>query len=321
MKYFHKVIIAIVILFIFIGGCTSSQDSSISSSNSNTKCVFPTNSDNSSGHIITQRYPYVVNGQQGSIELNLNRQLRDYFACRSDEMRPLDSQENRSICFFGFCTYSNTTFDSHLELIKESKKYLALKPLVDAIKSKSTDQEMQARIAINLVQHIPFNCVEAQTIGTSNYNKFATHFDSPYEVLYENSGICGEKSALLALLLNELGYDSAYIRFNSVYHSTAGIGGSESDQYLNTGYIIIETTNPFPVGYHSDSIQQSNPEVVKLSGGSKFYLTSQDRIDSQNLQNLINKQKKGIRLSNNEVILGDNLLLKYGDQVTTCYGV
>jgi hypothetical protein len=324
MKNIHTIVLTILVLSIFVGGCiTTNQTNSADKTN----CVLPSNFNKgiSIGDTVTHIFPYVVNGQKGSVELTLNRQLRDYFACRSDEMGPSKSnQKSFEICIplIG-CKSSETTstFENAQELIYESKKYSALKPLVDAIKSKSTDPEMQARIAINLVQHIPFNCVKGQAIDASNYNPFATHFDSPYEVLYENSGICGEKSALLASILNELGYDSAYLDFLSDFHSVTGIGGSESDQYLNTGYILIETTNPSPIGYRSSSIQHTNPNVVKLSGGAKFYLNSQDRIDSQNLQNLVKKQKEGSRLSNNEILLGDDLIMRYGHQGEACNGV
>ena len=306
-----------------VGGCTTTNQTN---SADKTNCVLPSNFNKgiASGDALTQIYPYVVNGQKGSIELTLNRQLRDYFACRSDEMGPSKSNQKIStICIplIG-CKSSDTTstFIQPQELINENKKYSALKPLVDAIKSKSTEPEMQARIAINLVQHIPYNCVKEQAVA-SNYSPYAIHFDSPYEVLYENSGICSEKSALLASILNELGYDSAYLDFFSDLHTVAGIGGSESDQYLNTGYILIETTNPSPIGYRSSSIQHSNPNVVKLSGGSKFYLNSQDHVDSQNLQNLVKKQKQGSRLSNNEILLGDDLIMRYGDQGEACSGV
>jgi hypothetical protein len=286
-----------------------------------TKCVLPTNSDNSAGHTITQSYPYIVNGRKGSIELTLNQQLRDYLGCRSDEMGPSStSYKNTTTCdLFKNCKSSNTTskFERPLELINESKKYSALKPLVDAIKSKTPDQEMQARIAINLVQQIPYNCIKAQAMTNSNYSTSAYHFDSPYEVLYENSGMCSEKSVLLASLLNELGYESAYLNFETDRHTMAGIRGSGRDQFLNTDYIVIESTVPTPVGY-IPSFGDSNSVVVKLLGESTFYLKDQDRIDSQNFFNFFDKTNEGRRFSNNEVLLAKDLIQRYGDPRSLC---
>jgi hypothetical protein len=273
----------LIIGFLLMSGCMSSgPTNTVSETSQTTKCALPSSVGDSSSQTITQSYPYNVNGQKGSIELTLNKQLSDYFACRSDEIGPSKTiQKNTTTCFLGSCKSSNLTtrVDRPMELINESKKYSALKPLIDAIKSKSTDPSMQARIAINLVQHIPPNCSKDKFITASNYQSNA-HFSSPYEVLYENTGICTDKSALLASLLNDLGYESAYIEFyDTDMHAMAGIGGSGNDQYQNTGFILIETTNPFPIGFVSKDIEHPMTNLLKLSGGSKFYLNNQDHLD------------------------------------------
>jgi hypothetical protein len=70
-------------------------------------------------------------------------------------------------------------------------------------------------------------------------------------------------------LLNKLGYDSAIIDIKN--HNMVGIGGSLTDQYQNTGYIMIETTTPQPIGWISDEVG-SIRDIRKIPGGEKIFV-------------------------------------------------
>jgi hypothetical protein len=267
-----KYLFFIVLLLIFVGGCVSSSD--FHPSISNTKCVLPLNSSNSLGQTITQKYPYSVNGVEDSVELTLNQQWRDYFACRSDEFGPQATvHQNITKCHDNNCISTIIDYNSEFELANETKRYSVLKPLTDAIKSKSTDPEMQARIAISLVQNLQYDYQKEEMVSKT-IDKY--HYASPYEVLYSKSGMCAEKSVLLAELLNELGFESALFKFSKEKHAMVGIGVSESDSYQYPGYILIETTTPLRIGLMSDKIS-STPKIVKFPGALKFHLSSQDR--------------------------------------------
>ena len=286
MENTYCVLLLILILSIFLGGCTTTSQTNIAPSQtavgipvdllppSQTKCILPQISENS--NTITQTYPYVVNGQEGSIVLTLNKHWSDYFACRSDEFGSQHQIFAKTCNPSGDCTNS-IYFDSRMELINETKKYSALNPLIDAIKSKSTDPEMQARIAISLVQHIPYDNRDERDYISTNGAKMI-HSYSPYEVLYENKGNCVEKEVLLAGILNDLEFESALFQFSEDKHEMVGIGGSGNDQYQNTGYIIIETTIPYPIGEIPDNVHTTYSTILKIPGTLKFHLTSQDRI-------------------------------------------
>jgi len=275
MKNTYVVLLSILILSIFLGGCTTTSQTKIVTPTPTiqTACFLPSERPAWFGNTTTKIFPYVVNGQDGSIELTLDQKWYWYYLCRSEEMHErVESHVMRCDPPGQNCVYSTSTFMRPLALINESIEYSAVQPLVDAIKSKSTDPEMQARIAISLVQNIPYNYDKANSMTASNYTVIV-HYASPYEVLYENTGICEEKSALLVLLLNELGYDSAYFEFDADHHAMVGIGSDGSGQYQNTGYIIIESTNPYPIGAISSSIT-STPTVWKFPGTLKFHLSS-----------------------------------------------
>jgi hypothetical protein len=134
-----------------------------------------------------------------------------------------------------------------------------LKPLVEAIRAKSPDREEQARIAISLVQNIPYDDERVKS------NAYCDYCIMPYVVLYENKGICGPKSALLSYLLKELGFDVAVFYLGPEDHIAVGIRTIPPYSYHNTGYAYIEATRPAAI---TDSLTiNSEPQVEKLEGG------------------------------------------------------
>jgi len=101
----------------------------------------------------------------------------------------------------------------------------------------------QARVAINLVQNIPYD--EKKRDIDLKYDKFV-NIRYPYEVIFDNKGICSEKSLLLALLLKGLEYNVALFRIelsNLEHHMAVGIKVPKEFDYMGTGYAFIETTS------------------------------------------------------------------------------
>jgi len=90
-----------------------------------------------------------------------------------------------------------------------------------------------ARIAISLIQTIPY--------GTSPRFQ-GTGMRYPYEVIFDNCGICGEKSLLLGLLLRELGYGVALFEYVQDNHMTVGVKSPREYSYRETGYAFVEST-------------------------------------------------------------------------------
>jgi hypothetical protein len=107
--------------------------------------------------------------------------------------------------------------------------------LVEKIKKLTNNSDDQARIAISLVQNIPYNY---------NFSDWGNRY--AYQVLYDDIGVCGEKSRLLVFLLKELGYGSALIDYDlSFYaHEAVGIKCPLKYSYKNSSYCFIESTAP-----------------------------------------------------------------------------
>ncbi len=160
--------------------------------------------------------------------------------------------------------------DFKLKNIDEEEQRELLLPLVKRIQDITDDKEDQARIAISLVQNIPFGFSEREVkLGggrTINYSRY------PYEVLYDAEGICGEKSELLAFLLRELGYGVAFFYHADENHESLGIECPVEQSLGGTGYCFVETTGPAiitddSIEYVGGIVLSSEPEVISISTG------------------------------------------------------
>lgn len=143
-------------------------------------------------------------------------------------------------------------------------------PLVKKIQNLAPNNKVeQARIAVNLVQHIPYGSSgESVELSKGNDIEYSRY---PYEVLYDNEGICGEKTELMALLLKELGYGTAFFYYPLENHEALGVKCPVEESFQSTGYCFVETTMPAII---SDSELQYKG-VGKLSDNVEIYLLSE----------------------------------------------
>lgn len=160
-----------------------------------------------------------------------------------------------------------TDRDFIIKQLDNSEQSRQLDPLVEQIKQLSPDKNVQARYAIRFVQNIPYDW-DAFRSGdiTGKY---------PYEVLYDMSGVCSEKTLLMVYLLRGLGFETAVLRFNVENHDVVGIKCSSKDDYKDTGFCFVEATAPTPIGYsygYYVGVGQltSTPNVISISNGDSF---------------------------------------------------
>lgn len=203
---------------------------------------------------------YILRGEKRVVDFPVYRGMADYL-----------SGLTQSIFYSSGETPSRADFK--LKNIDEEEQRELLLHLVKEIQDITGDEEDQARIAISLVQNIPFGFSgEEVKLGggrTINYSRY------PYEVLYDVEGICGEKSELLAFLLRELGYGVAFFYHADENHESLGIECPVKQSLGETGYCFIETTGPSIIT--DDSIEyvggiglNSKPEVIPISAGASL---------------------------------------------------
>lgn len=159
--------------------------------------------------------------------------------------------------------------DFKLKAVNEEEQKKFLMPLVIKIQNITNNKEDQMRIAVSIVQNIPFGASnKTSTFGdyTVNYSRY------PYEVLYDKQGICGEKTDLLIFLLKELGYETAFFYYPSYNHEAVGIKCPVKESLIESGYCFIETTGPSiltdnKMSYVGVGKLDATPEVYTISEG------------------------------------------------------
>lgn len=132
-------------------------------------------------------------------------------------------------------------------------------PIVVQIQNLNADKKIQAEIAVSLVQNIPYYASPENL----SLLKYALDSRYPYEVVYENKGICGEKSDLLAFLLKELGYGVAILYYPGANHESVGIKCPFYKDFEDIGYCYIETTS-------FEDVKLYSPEVIEIADGKSF---------------------------------------------------
>jgi hypothetical protein len=202
---------------------------------------------------------YTLNGEKSFISYTVYGDFNDYLYSVPQSIS-YSSEESSSRADFKLNKIDN-------EMQKEF-----LVPLVVGIQNLAKDKDDQARIAISLVQNIPF--------GESNYsysfgNQNVTYSRFPYQVLYEVEGVCGEKTELLAFLLRELGYGVSFFYYADENHESLGIKCPVEKSFSSTGYCFVETTAPSiitddKINYVGVGKLNSIPQMYFLSKGYRF---------------------------------------------------
>jgi hypothetical protein len=202
----------------------------------------------------TIKLNYVLRGKEGQITFFTYKILYDYLG---KIPRFIDSDENF------------TLLDFRMKMLDNEHQRELLLPLVVEIQKITPNKEDQARIAISIVQNIPFGSSDkVARIGgiTSEYQRY------PYEVLYDNEGICGEKSELLVFLLRELGYGSSFLYYSKENHEAVGIKCPEKYAVDDSEFCFVETTGPSIISddkteYIGIAELKSFPKILIASDG------------------------------------------------------
>lgn len=246
---------------------------------------------------------YVLRGEENWINITVFEGMVDYV-----------SSLPRFITYFPGQIPSRKDFK--LRNINEPEQREFLLPLVVEIQNLAPEDKVeQFRIAVSLVQEITF--------GNSNENfSFAgleiDYARRPYEVLYDQQGVCGEKSELLAFILREIGYDVAFFYNQEENHESLGVKCPLSESYRGSGYCFIETTassiiTDNQINYVGGIKLKSTPEVIPISESRGIVLSEdlyeyKDALDWMNIRWSI--EQNG-RVPTTEYFKWKNLQKKY----------
>ena len=222
---------------------------------------------------------YTLRGESGNINFTVYKKLYDYL---SEIPRYIHSGENL------------TSLSLRLEYLDEANQNELLLPLVVSIENLTRVKEDQARIAVSIIQNIPFGST-GKTFKLGN--KIFYYERYPYEVLYDLEGVCGEKSALLIFLLKELGYSSAFLYYPDENHEAVGISCPVEESTNKSGYCFIETTGPSIISddkteYIGIEKLNSIPSIIEISGNLSFGKNLYEYNDADILEKIRERAKE-----------------------------
>jgi hypothetical protein len=202
---------------------------------------------------------YTLRGEQGQINFTVYKKLSTHLS----EL-PRYSQFDSS--------QSSILLDFKLRSLDNDEQKELLLPLIVKIQNITKNKDDQARIAISIVQNIPFGKSDKKIKwgGIS-----LDYYRYPYEVLYDLEGVCGEKSELLAFLLRQIGYGSAFIYYHLENHEALGIQCPSKESLNNSGYCFVETTGPsiisdYKTEYLGVERLSSTPQIIPIQGNVTF---------------------------------------------------
>jgi hypothetical protein len=240
---------------------------------------------------------YTLRGEGGEINFTVYKGLADYISNLSKEInyqpgeRPLRS-------------------DFKIRDISDENQRQLLLPLLVQIQNLAKSKEDQVRMAVSIVQNIPFGnsdkTLSLQGGAQINYSRY------PYEVLYDNEGVCGEKSELLAFLMKEMGYGVVFFYNQDENHESIGVKCPVKYSLDDTGYCFVETTGPAimtdnGIEYAGGIKLTSKPEVILVSNGDSL---GSDMYEYQDAKEMDKIRNGGLMLFKESQF--DALKKKYG---------
>ena len=171
----------------------------------------------------------------------------------------------------------SSSVEKYLELDAKSPETAELaEQISDLAKTRHLNEDQTLELAVAFIQAIPYDEARARTD--------LTHPRYPYEVLFENTGICSDKTLLAVSLLRSLGYGTAVFMWDSEQHMSAAVSCPKEYSNYGTGYCIVETT---AVGAKIGVVPDLSTSTLKAVGRTTLGSYGQD---NQNVMNLGNAE-------------------------------
>jgi hypothetical protein len=212
-----------------------------------------------------QSYPYTLRSQSQFLYFDTYSGVNAYLQ---------DRYPNRPTDFYDVSKLEGY----YREYVNDSVQEHYLDDLIDNINDRSYLPQERARIAVSLIQHIPY--------------KVTSRTYYPYEVLYYDSGKCEDKSILAAYILSQMGYGTALLLYYPEHHMALGLKCPKKFSINNSGYCFVETTTPAIMTFNNGTYTgvgrlTSQPEIIRISEGNSFEQMEEEYTDAQALDTVM----------------------------------
>lgn len=213
-----------------------------------------------------QSYPYIIRSMSQFLYFDTYDGVNTYLQERYPD-RPSDF-------------YNVSTLETYYrEYVSDPVQKKYLDDFIDNIHDRSYLPQERARLAISLIQHIPY--------------KVTSRTYYPYEVLYYDQGKCEEKSILAAYVLTQMGYGTALLLYYPEHHMALGLKCPKQYSVDQSGYCFVETTTPSIMTFNNGSYTgvgklTSHPEIIRISEGDTFEQIDEEYTDARLLDTVMN---------------------------------
>lgn len=142
----------------------------------------------------------------------------------------------------------------------------------------SDDQIVDLTLAF--VQAIVYDDAKAKNILAQTGSETILY---PYETLYEQTGVCSDKSLLATVLLREMGYGTAIFAYEQDNHMAIGIQCPKDSSTYGDGYCYAETTS---VGNKIGIVPTFDSSSNKTVGANELSTLDSSQAQQAKLQQL-----------------------------------
>jgi len=264
-----------------------------------------------------QSYTWDYKGQKYTLDNTLYQSIDEYFNKRPKGI--YQGLETRSI-------------EKYLTLDQKSPETDEItRKIQDLAKAHNLNEDQTLELAVGFVQAIPYDETRARTD--------LTHPRYPYETLYEDKGICSDKTLLAVSVLKQLGYGTAVFMWDKEQHMAAAVSCPMQYSNYGTGYCIVETTavgakigvvpdlstsNLKAIGRSSIGNYGQTTQSVTNLGDAQIYdqktgRTYQGVLARINIENEIKSIEQYLKSQKNRINSEESQLSVYKKQLDTYY--
>lgn len=180
---------------------------------------------------VQKTYAWQYKGVNYSLSETLYGSVDDYYAAQPKEYSYVGTAPtNWEEQYYAMFLKSNA---SDLTIVNLAKDIAA-----QGKKHNLTDDQI-AELALAFVQTLPYDDAKAKQILAGDQS---VTMEYPYETLFNDSGVCSDKSFLATALLRSLGYGTALFTYDQQNHMAIGIQCPKQDSTYGSGYCYAETT-------------------------------------------------------------------------------
>ena len=213
---------------------------------------FPSQTENPK----TVNYQWSYKGKEYSVEETLYGNIDAYY--KEHPVKALYEGDSEEKYYNNFALNLENEKDATISDVVSDIK-------AEGVKNNLSEEEI-LELVIAFVQDIPYDDAKYNTMISDSGAAEESWPRFPYEVLYDNAGICTDKSLLAVAMVNKLNYGTALFALDGKEHMAPAVQCTQGYSSYNSGYCYTEVTNTgFKIGDSTVGDMEGGKAVTKTS--------------------------------------------------------